>query len=171
MDTNARHVDGRRETPQERDDRNFAELLQELRVTQTGVQILFAFLLGLAFTPRFPDLDAFQRDTYVVTLLLAVVSAALFTAPAALHRMLFRQRAKRKIVDVSARFASCGLCVLAMALTGSVLLILDFVLGRTEGVVAAVCVAVLFATLWAVIPWRLRRANERISGRVSTRRD
>jgi Family of unknown function (DUF6328) len=147
---------GRNETPQERDDRNFAELLQELRVTQTGVQILFAFLLGLAFTQRFPALDGFQRGTYVVTLLLTVVAAALFTAPAALHRMLFRRHAKRRIVDVSARFAAFGLGFLALALTGSVLLIVDVVLGRAEGVAAGAGAAVLFGALWLVLPLVLR---------------
>src|SRR3954454_6386501 len=86
----------RRETALERDDRNFAELRQELRVTQTGVQMLFAFLLTLAFTDRFGSLDEVQRGTYVATLLLAVVAAALFTAPEALHRGLFRRGAKRR---------------------------------------------------------------------------
>src|SRR4051812_4239749 len=99
----------RRETPLERADRNFSELLQELRVTQTGVQILFAFLLALAFTARFPSLDDVQRATYVTTLLLAVVAAALFMAPAALHRSLFRKRAKPQIVRVSSRLALFGM--------------------------------------------------------------
>lgn len=71
----------RNETPLERADRNFGELLQELRVIQTGVQFLFAFLLTLAFTSRFPELDTVQRTTYVTTLLLTVIAAALFTAP------------------------------------------------------------------------------------------
>lgn len=116
-------MNDRNETPLERDDRNFSELLQELRVIQTGVQILFAFLLTLAFTPRFPGLDAVQRGTYMATLLLAVLAAVLFTAPAALHRALFRRGAKRKIVDVSSRLAAAGLAVLALALTGAVLLV------------------------------------------------
>src|ERR1700754_1671970 len=84
----------RGEWPLERADRNFAELLQELRVTQTGVQILFAFLLTLAFAARFPSLDDTQRGVYVGTLLLAVLATALFLAPAALHRSLFRRHAK-----------------------------------------------------------------------------
>jgi hypothetical protein len=83
-----RRCTARNETPLERADRNFVELLQELRVTQTGVQILFAFLLSLAFTSRFPELDTVQRTVYVTTLLCAVLAATLFTAPAALHRSL-----------------------------------------------------------------------------------
>lgn len=95
----------REETPLERADRAFAELLQELRVTRTGVQILFAFLLSLAFTPRFPSPDAVRRGTYITTLLLAVAAAA-------------------------------GLAVLVLALTGSVLLVVDVTAGRAEGVAA-----------------------------------
>ena len=159
---------GRRETPLERADRNFAELLQELRVTQTGVQILFAFLLALAFTARFPQADAFQRTTYVITLLLAVTAAGLLTAPAALHRMLFRRRAKKQIVDVSSRLAGYGLVVLALAFTGSVLLVVDFVLGRVAGVATGAGTLAMFTVLWAVLPWRMRRVH---GGKSDTGRD
>ncbi|MEO3850534.1 DUF6328 family protein [Streptomyces sp. B8F3] len=148
----------RRETALERDDRNFVELLQELRVTQTGVQILFAFLLTLAFTQRFTELDALQRGTYVTTLLLSVAAAVLFTAPAAVHRGLFRRRAKRRIVDVSSRLAAAGLGVLALALTGAVLLVVDVVLGRAAGVAAGASVLVFTAVLWAALPWGLSRS-------------
>ncbi|EFL21108.1 membrane protein [Streptomyces himastatinicus ATCC 53653] len=152
----------RRETALERDDRNFAELLQELRVTQTGVQILFAFLLTLAFTDRFGSLDAVQRGTYVATLLLAVVAAALFTAPAALHRALFRRGAKRRVVDVSGKLASAGLCVLTMAFTGSVLLVVDVVLGRGPGIAAAAGTFAVCCGLWGVLPrWIRHRMGRR----------
>jgi hypothetical protein len=147
----------RHETPPERDDRNFAELLQELRVTQTGVQVLFAFLLTLAFTQRFTSLDDVQRGTYVATLLLAMLAAALLTAPAAMHRALFRRQAKRRIVDVSSRLAGLGLAVLALAFTGAVLLVVDVTLGRVAGVAAAVGTLAVCAGLWAVLPWAVGR--------------
>ncbi|WP_200301096.1 DUF6328 family protein [Streptomyces adelaidensis] len=149
----------RNETPLERADRNFAELLQELRVTQTGVQILFAFLLTLAFTPRFPDLDSFQRATYVTTLLLAVLAAALFTAPAALHRSLFQQNAKPTIVQVSSRLATAGLVVLMPAFTGSVLLVVDVTLGRTAGIIAGAGTLVGCLLLWGVLPKLVGRSG------------
>ncbi|MGW7516317.1 DUF6328 family protein [Streptomyces sp. NPDC054796] len=150
-------MNDRNETPLERDDRNFSELLQELRVIQTGVQILFAFLLTLAFTPRFPGLDAMQRGTYMATLLLAVLAAVLFTAPAALHRALFRRGAKRKIVEVSSRLAAAGLAVLALALTGAVLLVADVVLGRGAGVAIGAGTLLVCAATWLGLPWLLRR--------------
>lgn len=151
----------RHETPLQRADRNFGELLQELRVTQTGVQILFAFLLTLAFTPRFPSLDTVQRATYVTTLLLAVLAAALFTAPAALHRSLFRQHAKPIIVRVSSVLAEIGLGVLMLALTGSVLLAVDVALGRAAGIAAGSGTLVICLALWGVLPRLVQRAGVR----------
>ncbi|OAH10993.1 DUF6328 family protein [Streptomyces jeddahensis] len=147
----------RHETRFERADRNFSELLQELRVTQTGVQILFAFLLTLAFTPRFPSLDTLQRVTYVTTLLLAVLAAALFTAPAALHRSLFQQRAKPQIVRWSSDLARAGMAVLALALTGSVLLVVDVTLGRVGGFLAGAGTLLMCVGLWGVLPRVVRR--------------
>ncbi|WP_328773141.1 DUF6328 family protein [Streptomyces sp. NBC_00286] len=151
----------RRETPLERADRNFIELLQELRVTQTGVQILFAFLLSLAFTPRFPDLDSVQRATYITTLLLAVLSSMLLTAPAALHRRLFQQGAKPQIVAVSSHLAQIGMGVLAFALTGSVLLVVDVVAGRLEGILAGAATLVVCLGLWGLVPLLMKRAGGR----------
>jgi hypothetical protein len=153
--------DQRRETRLERADRNFVELLQELRVTQTGVQILFAFLLTLAFTPRFPSLDAVQRATYVTTLLIAVLAAILFTAPAAMHRQLFQQGAKPQLVSVSSRVAQVGMVVLALALTGSVLLVVDVVVGRVAGIVAAVGTFSVCVGLWGFVPRTIRPDTDR----------
>ncbi|MEU1851199.1 DUF6328 family protein [Streptomyces sp. NPDC019990] len=151
----------RGETPLQRADRNFVELLQELRVTQTGVQILFAFLLSLAFTSRFEDLDSFQRVVYVVTLLLAVLAAALFTAPAALHRSLFQQGAKPRIVQVSSRLATTGLFVLVFAFSGSVLLVVDVTTGRTGGFTAGAATFLVCVGLWGLLPRLVRRAGLR----------
>lgn len=148
----------RNETPLERADRNFAELLQELRVTQTGVQILFAFLLTLAFTQRFGSLDTVQRAAYVTTLLLSVLAAALFTAPAALHRALFQKNAKPVIVRVSSRLATLGMSVLTLAFTGSVLLVVDVTLGRVAGIAAGAGTFLVCVGLWLVLPRMVRRA-------------
>ncbi|MER5493071.1 DUF6328 family protein [Streptomyces sp. NPDC002490] len=145
------------ETPIQRTNRNFGELLQELRVTQTGVQILFAFLLTLAFTPRFPTLDTVQRTAYVVSLCLAVLAAALFTAPAAIHRYLFHRGAKPDIVRVSSRITELGLGVLSLALTGSVLLSVDVAVGRAGGVAAGAGTLLVCTGLWLVLPWRVLR--------------
>jgi hypothetical protein len=157
--TERRPCTARNETPLERADRNFGELLQELRVTQTGVQILFAFLLSLAFTQRFPSLDTVQRATYVATLLLTVLAAALFTAPAALHRSLFQRGAKPRIVQVSSRLATVGMGVLVLAFTGSVMLVVDVTTDRTGGIAAGAATFLVCLGLWWLLPRLVLRAG------------
>jgi hypothetical protein len=101
-------------------DRHFSELLQELRVAQTGVHILFAFLLGLAFTQRFLDLTGGQQAIYLVTLVLSAVSAALLIGPVGYHRTVFRQRLRAQLVTTGHRYAIAGLVLLLLALAGAV---------------------------------------------------
>jgi hypothetical protein len=101
------NTEHRAEAPLQRADRNFAELLQELRVAQTGVQILFAFLLTLSFMDRFAAIDAFQRGVYVFTLVASAMTAALLIAPVAVHRLLFQRGRKRELVRRRAS-SSCG---------------------------------------------------------------
>lgn len=147
---------GRRETEAERLDRNYNELLQELRVSQTGVQILFAFLLTLAFTQRFPETTTFQRAVYVVTLLLAAGAAALLIAPVAIHRVVFRRQQKDDLVTAASRLAGGGLALLLLAMVGSVLLIVDVVYGRTEAVVLAALIGAWCVGFWYVLPLVIR---------------
>jgi hypothetical protein len=155
-------ADGRNEGPLERADRHMIELLQELRVAQTGVQILFAFLLTLSFTERFGSIDAVERWTYVVTLLCSVLTAGLLVAPAAVHRVTFRRGVKAETVQLGHRLFTLGLGTLALTLTGSVLLVLDVAVGRAFGIVAAAVVCVVLVALWFALPLPLlRRAAAR----------
>src|SRR3954462_6148761 len=110
---------GRHETEKERLDRNLNELLQELRVALPGVQVLFAFLLTVPFQQGFSKADGFQKDVYLVTLLLTAVATALLIAPSAYHRLEFRQNDKKHIVTVANRFAIAGFAVLAAAMTSA----------------------------------------------------
>lgn len=142
----------RGETEIQRLDRNFAEVLQELRVAQTGVQILFAFLLTLAFTPRFTEITEFQRDLYLAALLLTVCATGLLIAPVAYHRITFRQRMRAPLVSAANRFALGGLAFLMLALTTSVLFITDVVLSRGPAIVITVAVAGWFILFWYVLP-------------------
>ena len=149
----------RNETPTERMDRNWNELLQELRVTQTGVQILTGFLLTVPFQQRFADLDAYQRNLYLELVVLAVVTTGLIVAPVSLHRILFRKRLKRELVTVADRLARAGLATLALVLSGSTMLLFDVVVGRTEGIIAGATVLVALTVLWLVVPLRLARLS------------
>jgi hypothetical protein len=138
--------------------RNMAELLQELRVAQAGVQILFAFLLSVAFTNRFASATTFQRVTVIITVLLTTASSALLMAPVAWHRLYFRQGRRPDVIRWGNRFALGGLGLLAAAMTGAVLLVADAVVGRVPAIVMAACAAVLFGSTWIVLPL-VRRAR------------
>jgi len=148
--------DGRDESESERLDRNWNEILQELRVTQTGTQILTGFLLTLAFQQRFTDLDTFQVDVYLVLVVLAALSTGLALAPVSLHRALFRKRAKKQIVKLADIFLRTTLAGVALVLSGTTLLIFDVVAGRTAGVVAGGCALVVTAVLWMLLPYLVR---------------
>jgi len=153
-------VEGRAERPLERADRNMVEMLQELRVAQTGVQILFAFLLSLSFTERFTRIDEFQRWTYVVTLLLTSLTTGLLVAPAAIHRMLFGKGVKAATVRISHRLFVIGLAALSLTLTGAVLLVLDVAVGRVFAWWSAAVILVVLVGLWFVLPLPVRTRND-----------
>jgi hypothetical protein len=150
-------TDGRSESPAERADRNWNELLQELRVMQTGVQILTGFLLTLPFQPRFADLDDYQRTVYLILVVTSVAATALIVAPVSVHRALFRKQMKRHIVTLGDRLTRIALGVLALVMTGAALLVFDVVLGRTEGIVVGASVLVVLVIVWVVLPEVLRR--------------
>jgi hypothetical protein len=138
-------------------DRNLSELLQELRVAITGVQVLFAFLLGLAFTSRFARMGTFDVALYTLALLSTAFAILLLIAPVSFHRLLFRRRRKATLVAVADRLLMAGLGLLVLAISSAVLLILDVVLGRWPALVGGGAVAVLGVLTWYVLPVRARR--------------
>jgi hypothetical protein len=144
------------ETEKQRWDRNFADLLQELRVAQTGVQILFAFLLTLPFSAQFTRTTDFQRDVYIVALLAAAFATAMIISPVAFHRALFRQGRKPELVRFAHRMASGGLAFMLIAMISSILLITDFLLSLTMAVVLTTIAGAFFLTLWAALPFARR---------------
>jgi hypothetical protein len=150
---------GRHEDEGERLDRNLEELLQELRVALPGVQVLFAFLLVVPFNQRFPTITQFQQSVYFATLLLATGAAAFLIAPTVHHRIQFRQQDKERIVLTANRFAIIGMLLLAVAMTGAVLLITDLLYKNTTVAIVTAAVALMFTLLWYVVP--LRRAAQK----------
>lgn len=145
------------ETEVERINRNWLELLQELRVTQTGVQILTAFLLVLPFQHRFTTLSAAAKWLYVGVLLGAVVSTGLIVAPVTFHRLMFRQRLRPWLVMAGDRAARAGLLTLALTMCGAVALVVHVAVGVPGAAVATVMVVVYFAALWWVLPIKVLR--------------
>lgn len=150
------NAEARGETPMQRADRAYGEILQEVRVAQTGVQILFAFLLALAFQARFAAITDFQRGVYVVTLILCAAATALLIAPAAFHRVIYRRRLKQHLVRVANRLALSGLVLLLLSMVSAVLLIMDVVLGLAPAIALAAGVLAWFTMWWFVLPLRTR---------------
>jgi hypothetical protein len=147
----------RSETDLERLDRNLVELLQEVRVVQTGVQVLFAFLLTVPFSSRFDAITGFQRGAYFTALVGAAAASVLLIAPTSLHRILFRLGQKDYMVDMSNRLALGGLAATAVAMVAVMLLIGDVMFGTAIGIGIAAATALAFGTVWVALPVRRRR--------------
>jgi hypothetical protein len=146
----------RGETPEQVLDRNVAELLQELRVVLTGVQILFAFLLTVPFTARFGHLDGFTTLGYAITLLSTAFATVTLIAPVSFHRMLFRRGLKEQLVTFAGRALSIALVLLLVSITSGLLLVLDMTLDRTLAVVLTTAVLLTGIAAWYFLPLRHR---------------
>ena len=146
------HSPKEHENEAEKQQRQLGELLQELRVALPGVQILVAFLLTIPFQARFTTITSFQKSVYFVTLLCSVASVAFLIAPSAYHRVLFHQGQRERLISYSNKMAVIGLALLAVAMTGVVLLITDRLYNGSIIWMAAGGAFILFATLWYLIP-------------------
>ncbi|MEV3904631.1 DUF6328 family protein [Mycobacterium sp. NPDC050551] len=152
--------DDRDETEAQRLDRNWSSLLQELRVAQTGVQLLTGFLLTLPFQARFPQLDAVMRMVYLITVACSVGATVLLVAPVGMHRLLFRRHRMEALVSASHRYAIWGLLLLGAALTGVAVVIFDTVAGRTGAWIAGAATLLALNTFWFALPlWGRRKTD------------
>ncbi|MEU1255084.1 DUF6328 family protein [Streptomyces chartreusis] len=152
---------GRDESEEERADRRWGELLQEVRVTQMGVQILFGFLLTVVFTNKYDTLADTDQTIYIVTVVLGAAATGALIGPVSLHRLVAGRRIKPQAVEWASRMTFVGLLLLLGTMTGSLLLILrvathdDFVPWLVGAVV------VWFLVCWFVLPmWVRRRTTE-----------
>ncbi len=149
------------ETRTERLARNWADILQELRVVQTGTQILTGFLLILVFQSRFGELDAYQQDLYLVLVVAAVLTTALSFTPVVIHRALFRSGEKDRVVHIGNRLLIATLVAIGFVLAGAMMLIVDVVLGRVPGIVAGVAALLCIAAFWLLLPRLATRGRHR----------
>jgi hypothetical protein len=149
--------DPRDESEAQRDDRNLAELLQELRVAGLGVQVLFGFLLSLPFTARFSRLSHSQRDLYLASLVLSAVATALLLGPVAYHRLVFRRGQKERLVRAASVMAIIGLGTVGLAVSAAVLLVTGYVASGLAAALITAFVFCMFAVLWFAFPLASRR--------------
>ncbi|MEE1930113.1 DUF6328 family protein [Streptomyces sp. TRM 70351] len=149
------------ETARARVNRRWNEVLQETRVAQTGVQILFGFLLGVAFTPHFHKLGAFEHTVYVITVILGASATGALIAPVSIHRFLSGRRLKEDIVAVAGRLMICGMVLLALTIGATLLLILSVVVPGHFAEMLVGGVMLWFALCWYGLPIWLRRRSVR----------
>ena len=148
-------ADDRNETPDEKLDRKWGDLLQELRVMQTGAQLTAGFLLTLPFTTKFPSLDSFQQTLFLVLVVVAALTTAVVITPVAVHRRISGEHVKERLVKTAHRLVGVGLTLLAVLVTGIVVLIFDVVVDRTTALVTGAAVAVVLAGLLIALPLKL----------------
>lgn len=150
----------RSETATQRLDRNWGNLLQELRVAQVGVQILTGFLLTLPFQQRFGEVSAGMRIVYLVTVSCAITATVLLAAPVALHRVLFRRHRLSTVVVMAHRCSYLGLQFLGLALTGAVTVVFDVVTSLRPALIAGGVTALGLVGFWLVLPLTLRALHD-----------
>ena len=150
----------RDETPAERLDRNTIELLNELRVAATGIQVMFAFLLVVPFQTGWQHVDSFERTVYFVTLLIVATSAFLLMAPPVHHRILFRSGEKPFLVRTANDLAIAGMSLLALGFVGILILLSDVVLGGAAPVIVGALAAAFVAGVWFVLPIAHRDSDD-----------
>lgn len=147
----------------ERLNRNLSEQLQELRVVQAGVQILFAFLLTLPFTNRFNATTEMQRYVYFVALLSAAAAAAMLIAPVSYHRILFRRKRRPLLVRATNRFTIAGLGFTLLGMSASVLMVADYLLGSPGGWIIGGAVFAWFTMWWLIVPFAQRQHHPELA--------
>ncbi|MEU8684090.1 DUF6328 family protein [Streptomyces sp. NPDC048611] len=151
-------AEGRHESPEERADRRWSELLQEVRVIQTGVQILFGFLLTVVFTPRFTTLGPTDRTIYVVTVLLGAATTGALVGTVTFHRLVAGHRLKPETVLWAGRLAMVGIVLLLATVASALLLILRIALDDEDVPWIVVGLVVWFMLCWFALPvWVLHR--------------
>ncbi|GGD39630.1 hypothetical protein GCM10010915_20510 [Microbacterium faecale] len=151
----------RNETADERADRNWTEVLQELRVLQTGTQILTGFLLALAFQPAFADLALGRKGLYLVLIALSALSSVLALAPVAAHRVLFRAGAKRSVVTAGHVCLIAALAIVSVLLAGVVGFVFDVVIGGASGWIAGSVLAAIAVVTWVLVPVTVRTVRRK----------
>lgn len=149
----------RHETPPERLDRNTIELLNELRIAGTGIQVMFAFLLVVPFNNGWHHVDSFERTVYFVTLLIVATAAFLLMAPPVHHRILFRHGEKRFLIRTANYLAIVGMGLLALGFVGILILLSDVVVGGAAPVIVGALAAAFVGGLWFLLPI-IRRDEE-----------
>lgn len=157
-------VSGRNETRDEQRDRQWIDLLQELRVMQTGTQIIAGFLLTLPFQSRFTELDATATGLYLGNVVLAALATCLMLVPVAMHRELFARRMKDSLVSSGHRVVRIALWLIALLVVGTIALVFDMVLGRFQAAVVSALLSCILLGMLVIYPLWIRSRSTASTG-------
>lgn len=146
------------ESPKERVDREYGELLEEIRVALPGVEVIFAFLLTVPFSERFSHLTEVQKEAYFVALLAVAVACGLLLAPTAYHRLRFRANDKEWITRRGSVMALIAMLLIALGVSVTLFVVTDLTFGRTPALAVGISFGVLLLGLWYGVP--LARRHE-----------
>ena len=132
-----------------------------MRVALAGVQLLFAFLLAVAFMPLFPALGGVDRALYVACLLLGAAAIGVLVAPVGIHRMVTGRGLKYEAARWASRLTLAGLAMLLGMVALALLLVLRSVaaVGDTTALVMAAAVAGGLTLCWLVPAAVMRRGS------------
>lgn len=134
----------------------FRALLEGLRTTLPGVQVLFAFLLILPFRSEFAELSGAERIVFYVAFAASAVSSVLLIAPSVHQRVRapisgVRRRTRRHVL-VAVRMAIVGTATAATAVVAVSYLVSSLVFGTVAAAGAALVVAAITVWSWFVVP-------------------
>lgn len=147
------------EQESERLGRNVTDLLNELRVAGTGIQVMFAFLLVVPFNAGWKKASSFDKHLYFASLLCIAIASVLLIAPSVHHRLLFRQHERGYLVQVGTRLAIAAAAFLALGLTGILVLISNYVFGTTAAIAVGIAAAIVVTSVWFVLPLSHRQSS------------
>ena len=144
-------------------DREWTEILNEIRVALPGVQLLFGFLLAAPFTDTFRRMSDLLRYGYFVCFLTTTASSAFLIAPSVYHRLHWRRNVvdKEQMLRTANTLAIVGGILLAFAMTSAVYIISVAITGRGPAIVITFLAGLLFAVLWFALPLLRRNAEQK----------
>ena len=133
-------------------DRELIELLNELRVTLPGVQVLFAFLLIVPFSQQFEEINDLQKYAYLVALTFTALGSAFLIAPTPYHRIRWRDQDKDAMLRLANRLALAGTVCVAIAMPCALFFVTDFLFKSPVPALLAALVIGVIVTFWYALP-------------------
>jgi hypothetical protein len=137
-------------------DDQFRAILEGLRTTLPGVQVLFAFLLTLPLQAAFAEIRDVERYAYYVAFFGSAMASVLLIAPSAHQRLRAPisgvERRSHRHLRITIVLTNAGTVLFAVSLAAAVFLISTLVLRQSLAFAATIAVTVVIAWSWFYLP-------------------